>query len=328
MIPDSVLTHWKLSGSVSELGFGKINDTFKIGDETVVQRINASVFLSPKDVVGNYRRVLPYVRELVPDIVQTVNGKDFVVDVDGNVWRAFKYYDSRSFKSLPDSMCLAAGEAYGRLLNRLKDCDVELVPSIEGFHSLSHYVKEFNHHRKFAPNLPECEYVDEILQQIPDVSVPVHVIHGDCKIGNLLFDPVLPRVLKIVDLDTLMYGCPSWDFGDLVRSLLTGVEMDENLGLRHSSRIQELCRGFFSQYRLTDESSVSSYASAPSYMSFMLGIRYFTDHLAGDVYFKVEQRGSNLERARQQFSLYRRLSKQQHELTQLIESSMESNRQQ
>ena len=318
MIPKTVLAQWDLPDTIEELGLGKINDTYKVGDEVVVQRINPSVFQNPKDVVDNYRRVLPHIRDLVPDIVQTKNGHDSMLDASGSVWRAFSFYESRSFKQLPDSLCRIAGEAYGRLLERLKDCEVELRPSIVGFHRLNSYVEQLNQQRYGGAQLPECTYVDEVLDEIQDVSVATQVIHGDCKIGNLLFDPTLPRVLKIVDLDTLMYGSPSWDFGDLVRSLISGMEFDE-LG-RIRTRVHDVCHGFFSSYRLEDQSEVTCFANAPAYMSFMLGVRYLTDHLAGDVYFKVESRGANLLRARQQFSLHRRFSKLHDDLAEFIDS--------
>lgn len=321
MIPEWVLAQFNLVGPVNTLGFGKINDTYKVGNNTVVQRINPFVFTNPKNVVENYRNVLSHVRDLVPAIVQTMDGRDSVSDAQGSLWRAFEYYDSRTFKSLPDSLCLIAGKAYGRLLSRLRECEVDLQPSIEGFHLLANYIEKFEQQRTKTLQLPECEYVDQVLEETIDFSVPTQVIHGDCKIGNLLFDPRLPQVLKIVDLDTLMLGCPSWDFGDLVRSLLTGLEVDVTSSSRVRFRVEQLCRGFFQQYRLDDRSSIMRFAAAPAHMSFMLGVRYLTDHLAGDMYFKVERRGANLERARQQFDLHRGLSKIQSELAHSIESA-------
>lgn len=319
MIPRTVLARWELPNSIEELGLGRINDTYKVGNRVVVQRINPSVFANPVDVVENYRRVLPQISDLVPDIVQTKDGHDSVVDESGSVWRVFPFYESRSFRQLPDSLCRNAGEAYGQLLERLKDCEVELHPSIPGFHRLDSYIEKLNEQTRGSTQLRECAYVDEALEEIQDVSVSAQVIHGDCKIANLLLDPIHPRVLKIVDLDTLMYGSPSWDFGDLVRSLVSGMEFDDDVA-RIQARVRDLCRGFFSAYRLVDQSGVSCFAGAPAYMCFMLGVRYLTDHLAGDIYFKVDRPGANLLRARQQFSLYRFFSKHQGELSEFIAS--------
>lgn len=319
MIPDSVLSQWDLPDTFEELGMGKINDTFKVGDKLVVQRINPNVFANPADVVANYRQVYPHVSDLIPSIVQTKYGRDSSVDENESVWRVFPFYKSRSFRQLPDSLCRIAGEAYGQLLERLKNIEVELLPSIPGFHRLDSYVEKLNQHRDGITQSAECMYVDEVLGTIQDVSVSSQVIHGDCKIGNLLFDPTLPRVLKIVDLDTLMFGSPSWDFGDLVRSLTSGMGFDHNVN-RIQTRVHDLCRGFFAAYRLGDQSAVRCFAGAPAYMSFMLGVRYLTDHLAGDVYFKVDRRGENLSRAREQFSLYRCFSTLHDELAEFIVS--------
>ncbi len=320
MIPEAVLTRWDLPSTVEELGFGKINDTYKVGDNIIVQRINPKVFVNPIDVVANYRQVFPYICDLVPDIVQTKDGQDSVVDADGSVWRVFPYYGSRSFRQLPDSLCQIAGESYGQFLKRLKDCHVELRPSIPGFHRLDSYIEKLNEQRRSGVQLGECVYVDEVLDGIQDVSVSAQVIHGDCKIGNLLFDPLRPRVLKIVDLDTVMYGSPSWDFGDLVRSSISGMKFDSDDDARLRARVHELCRGFFGAYGPRDQSAVTRFASAPAYMSFMLGVRYLTDHLAGDVYFKVDRPGANLLRARQQFSLHRLFTRLHDELAEFIVS--------
>ncbi len=317
MIPETVLARWDLPNTVDELGLGKINDTYKVGDKVIVQRINSSVFANPINVIANYRQVSPYICNLIPGILQTKDGHDSVVDATGSVWRAFPFYPSRSFRQLPDSLCQVAGESYGHLLERLKDCPIELRPSIPEFHRLDSYIEKLNQVRQGNAQLRECFYVDKVLEEILDVSVSVQVIHGDCKIGNLLFDPVHPRVLKIVDLDTLMHGSPSWDFGDLVRSLTTGMEFDVD-ATRIQTRVYDLCRGFFRAYRLGEQSAVTCFAGAPAYMSFMLGVRYLTDHLAGDVYFKVDRPGANLLRARQQFSLYRHFSKIHDELVKII----------
>lgn len=324
MIPDSVLSQWDLPNTFEELGLGKINDTYKVGDTVVVQRINPNVFANPADVVSNYRQVYPDVSDLIPSIVQTKDGRDSVVDKNGSVWRVFPFYESRSFRQLPDSLCQNAGEAYGLLLERLKDCSVELRPSIPGFHRLESYIEKLNQHREEGAHMRECVYVDEVLEGIQDISVSAQVIHGDCKIANLLFDPLCSRVLKIVDLDTLMYGSPSWDFGDLVRSVMSGTDVENDDIARFRTRVHDLCRGFFGAYRIEDQSAISRFANAPAYMSFMLGVRYLADHLAGDAYFKVDRRGANLLRARQQFTLFQRFSRLQDDLAKIITSASSS----
>ena len=127
---------------------------------------------------------------------------------------------------------------------------------------------------------------------------PRQIIHGDCKVDNLLFDLHSDKVVRIVDTDTLMWGYPIWDFGDLVRSIATGNERSNQL----TKRLHSVCTGFFEQFPIA-EKEVDDYAFAPTYMSMMLGVRFFTDHIRGNQYFKVERVGENMDRATEQFEL-------------------------
>ena len=116
--------------------------------------------------------------------------------------------------------------------------------------------------------------------------------------NNLLFHPEQPRVTHLIDLDTAMRGHPAWDFGDLVRSVASGAE--EAGAAPHVSleTFERVARGFArGAGGIVDP---KAFAAAPGHMSFMLGVRFLTDHCTGDRYFRVAHRGQNLERARSQ----------------------------
>ena len=134
---------------------------------------------------------------------------------------------------------------------------------------------------------------------------PAALIHGDCKIDNLLFDMQRSSVVAVLDLDTTMVGQWWWDFGDLVRSVAQSAtgEVDQTL-------FDAAAAGFFSSGPASvslAEGGLGLALAAPAYMTYMLCVRFLTDHLAGDKYFRVTARGDNLKRAQGQFRLLQHL---------------------
>ena len=287
---------------VEEIKKGHINDSFAIDRTYLLQRINSAVFDVPA-VLRNRRVLDPEIREFVPRYFETSGGSDHVVGVNGEVWRASQFIEARNFDVLPTELCEEAGSAFGRFLTQLKKCDDRPIPVIPGFHDLDAYLKEFD---ALNPTSDGRDWVDFVtsrrtLTQTFDQHA-FQVIHGDCKVNNLLFEHGAPKVARIIDLDTLMWGHPAWDFGDLIRSVLTGSVN----AVEEKARIRLTTQGFVSCYPVIERLGYN-FATAPSHMSFMLGVRFLADHFRGDTYFKVETHGDNLERAAEQFELSERL---------------------
>ncbi len=329
MIPDSVLSSWDLRGPGTSLGEGRINDTYRVDQKYVIQKINKNVFHCPREVIGNYRAVYDTVFDLVPRMVPTDAGRDFFEDEQGDVWRAFVYHDSESNPSFSSEYCQAAAEAYGSLLSRLQECTVALNSVIEGFHDIHHYVKRWREADNGSEQgdgtefRPEIQKILRSSESSPRLSLGRHIIHGDCKMSNLLFRHNSPQVLRIVDLDTLMMGHPRIDFGDLVRSVIGKSVFDSESSSVSKTKLLSLCKGFFSRYRVRSSEDLELFVSAPAHMSGMLGIRYLTDHLEGDRYFKVKVRGENMQRAKRQFALKERLVNLEGFLRESIEQTLE-----
>lgn len=305
MISNTVLAQWGLSGPQAKLGNGLINDTFCVDNRLVLQRINKQVFTDPRRIVNNFKKVYDHVFDIVPQLLPTVGGEDCFEDSDGEVWRCFVYYRSRNFQNLPDEMVYAAGQAFGLFLFRLRDCSVPLEPAIPNFHEFQYYLNELervwsDHKEKIDRSL--LEQCREIVNQ-RSLTVKRQIIHGDCKVNNLLFDVSNDKVVRIVDTDTLMWGYPAWDFGDLVRSVAMDHECDKQL----TKRLTSVSAGFFEQFPIA-KSEAECYAYAPILMSMMLGVRFLTDHILGNQYFKVKRVGENLDRAREQFKLAERFN--------------------
>lgn len=311
MISNKVLAQWGLSGPRAKLGNGLINDTFCVDNRYVFQRINKQVFIDPRRIVTNFKKIYDHVFDIVPQLVPTVGGEDCFEDSNGEVWRCFVYYRSRNFQSLPDEMVYAAGQAFGLFLFRLRDCAVQLEPAIPNFHEFQYYLNELERvwsDREEKMDRSLLEQCREIVNHRP-LTIQRQIIHGDCKVNNLLFDVTSNKVVRIVDTDTLMWGYPVWDFGDLVRSVAMDYENDKQL----TKRLTSVSAGFFEQFPIT-KSEAECYANAPKHMSMMLGVRFLTDHILGNQYFKVKLVGENLDRAQEQFNLAERFSSIQKKL--------------
>ena len=271
-----------------------------VGECYVLQRLNSKVFVEPLAVARNLGKVLDHDDASLVAPLETVAGKPFACDEAGSVWRLFPRIDGRNFEVLPAELFEVAGRAFGGFLARCAAFPGALEVVIRGFHDLNGYLAALD----AAPGGTEQERrrIDRLRGLFPAPRVG-RVIHGDCKVNNLLFHPCRAEVVAVIDLDTVMVGDPAWAFGDLVRSVFAGTEGDgEGAAAALSrTRFERLARGFASAFGTLDD--IDRYAMAPAYMSFMLAVRFLADHLAGDVYFKVIAHGDNLRRARSQLDL-------------------------
>ena len=297
-----MLAHWPDAAGleIRPLPGGHVNRTFAVGDDRfVLQCINGHVFTNPEGVMRNLAKLLARHAGIVAPI-PTRAGPLWATDDAGELWRLFPFAEGRNLQELPDALVEPAGFAFGGLHAAVAGMDDELEPVIDGFHDLARYLEAF---REAAPE-PSAD-ADFVAARdafgFPDVRA---VIHGDCKVNNLLFHPEEPRVTHLIDLDTAMRGHPAWDFGDLVRSVASGAE--EAASALHVSlgTFERVARGF--ARGAGGIADPKAFAAAPGHMSFMLGVRFLTDHCTGDRYFRVSYRGQNLERAHSQFDAARR----------------------
>ena len=319
--PASILAEgWFSAERVSAFGDGHINDTFLVaasGKRFVLQRINQLVFENPGRVMGNLSRVLDFFGrhsdgekcDLLPELCLTRAGSSAYESETGQLWRLWRYVEgSRVVAATNDpEIARAAGAAFGRFQHVMAQFpEPELLPTIEGFHQLPHYLVEFDEARTQADaevNRQIVQFVEARVNLAEMFNENNCYIHGDCKLNNLLFSEHDTRVLSIVDLDTIMRGHWAWDFGDLTRSLLSGGGL--NVTSEPLRLFEAVVRGFLETSPVTADPA--ELTIAPRYMAFMLGVRFLTDHLNGDRYFKVSHSGENLQRAQQQFQLVAQL---------------------
>lgn len=325
--------------SCEPLKRGHIHDTFVASVETpagprryVLQRINTHVFRDPGAVMDNLLRVTGHQRralerEGAPDadrralrVVPTRDGRAFQADEAGRPWRCFPFVEGTVSHERPAhaGQARAAALAFGRFARVLADLPPPpLHVTIPGFHDLAGRADalEASVRRDAAGRAGSVAreidatraWLERAAGFAGEAGLPRRPVHNDCKLNNLLFDAARDEALCVVDLDTVMEGCAAYDFGELVRTATCpGAEDERDLaGMRVLLPLHEaLARGFLegTGALLTAEER-DSLGTAGARMALENAVRFLTDYLDGDVYFRVKGPSHNLDRHRAQLRL-------------------------
>jgi len=307
---------WWQAQSVIPLGVGHIHATWRVvpgdpqrGGAGVLQRISATVFPDAEALMDRVVRVVQHVTRRapgwVPDLLPTRAGDWFHRHDDGSCWRLWRAVEpARTLQSLttPDQ-AEAAGRAFGRFQALLADYPEPLPDPVPGFMQLDHYLARFDAVRAALPDAEREVSVPAGLVALIDARRDLatafrernRVIHADCKVNNLLFAADRDVVVCVLDLDTVMHGHWAWDAGDLIRSAAAdpqGIALARFAAVVGGMRVAG-----------TIAAEPLAWVLAPRYVTLMLAIRFLTDHLEGDRYFRTDYRGQNLARAQAQFDL-------------------------
>lgn len=336
---------------VGSFGNGHIHDTFlarfEAGNQChrfVLQRINARVFPEPVAVMHNVSRVIRHIRSQVEDsgsgdvsrrclrLVPTRSGDSHLVTEDGAVWRVYHYVeDSRALREVADFReAHRAARAFGRFAAQLVDLPTaELREPLPHFHDLYarlsalRRAREDDRRGRAAACAPDCARLTALFQRLePGLralpTLPLRPVHNDCKLDNLLVDAKSGEPLCVIDLDTVMPGNLLADFGELTRTGATRAAEDE----RDLSRVDfdlERFRGLAAGYLegLGESMSPEERAALPlagPLLTLENAARFLSDHLSGDVYFRIQRPGQNLDRARCQLRLLERMLDAEREM--------------
>lgn len=338
-------------------GNGHINDTFLLtyllpeGERKryILQRMNHSIFKKPEELMENVAGVTEYLRQVIvkqggnPDretlnVIKTRNGKNYYTDSMGNFWRMFLFIEQticlEQVKSPEDFYDSAV--AFGNFQRMLAEYPAQtLHETIPDFHNtvvrFQNLKKAIKEDRMGRVDLAQKE-IAFALEREKDTSVltdllregklPLRVTHNDTKLNNILFDAETKKALCIIDLDTVMPGLSHYDFGDSIRfGASTGaederdldkVELDLSLFEAFAKGYLEGCSG-----SLTDK-EIEMLPMGAKLMTYECGIRFLTDYLEGDVYFKVHREGHNLDRTRTQFKLVADMEKKWTKMSAII----------
>ena len=249
----------------------------------------------------------------VPALVSTRGGEPFcVITVNGEhqAWRLWRFVENSMTCDPPTNrqQIRAAARAFGGYQSAIAALDPkDLVETIPGFLNMTHYLSAFDmavaqsKASEIQVASPWIALVQRNRQWPKSLLESNAVIHGDCKINNLLFDRLGASVLSVIDLDNNMVGHWAWDFGDLVRSVAFSRGGFDRLD--YQACLEGFLQGRGEKFS-EDNSLVENLVEAPGFLAFMLGLRFLTDHLSGDRYFKVASHGDNLQRAIEQFELF------------------------
>ncbi|MBT5681099.1 MAG: aminoglycoside phosphotransferase family protein [Gammaproteobacteria bacterium] len=307
-----VSAQWFDQVTLAPLGNGHIHHTFLLTtaqhqEQFVLQCVSENVFRDPHLVQRQTQRITKHLlnnagfsnRYRVPKLQPSKTGEFHHVGESG-FWRLWQYLANtqvvESFEH-PAQIALTA-RAFADYQRVLADLPGQpLAETIEGFLQLDFYLQQFSQVAKDAPK-DLMTAVAHLQNQESGFSEFNAHVHADCKVNNLLFNAQGTQVAAVIDLDTTMYGHWAWDFGDLMRSIaFSRGEVD--LG-----DYRNAAEGFLQGLQKpVTEQTVQEMVQVPGHIAGMLGLRFLTDHLMGDVYFRVSESGQNLQRARAQFAL-------------------------
>lgn len=323
-------------------GSGHINDTFLLffnqseekKSKYILQRMNREIFKKPEELMENIVNITSYLRKIIvknggnPDretlnVIPTKDGKSFFTDSYGECWRTYLFvHDAATYDSVesPDDFYQSA-VAFGNFQRLLADYPAEsLHETIVGFHDtkarfsvLKQAVKDDICNRAAMVQneikfVLEHEYLANVFGDLLSRNdLPLRVTHNDTKLNNIMIDKSTKKGICVIDLDTVMPGLAVHDFGDSIRfGASTGAEDEPDLSkISCDMELFEIyTKGFIEGCagKLT-EKEIDLLPMGAMVMTFECGMRFLTDYLQNDVYFKIHRPGQNLDRCRTQFKL-------------------------
>jgi Ser/Thr protein kinase RdoA (MazF antagonist) len=330
---DAVPTHAEAHGS------GHINDTFALTCRSaqgltrryLLQRINGRIFRDIPALMENIARVTRHARSRLPaaggeralSLIPGRDGGAFTRDEAGAAWRCYDFIEgARTYDLLErPEQAREAAAAFGRFQGLLADLPApRLHETIPAFHHTRRRFESFveilrrDPARRAAAAREEITFaaareptVDRLLDQHARGVLPERITHNDTKLNNVMLDDATGRAVCVIDLDTVMPGLALYDFGDLVRSATNAAPEDGTDLARAVARPEiftALAEGYLSTARdFLLPAELAELAFSGRLITFEIGLRFLTDFLEGDVYFKTKRPGHNLDRARNQFSL-------------------------
>ena len=324
---------------------GHINDTYLIFTEEkphyVLQKINGNVFPKAKELIENKAKATTFLLEKECKTLQFIKSKSnhfYVKDAENNYWNLCYYIEnSQTFTQVTSTdISYEAGKITGDFLNQMKNFKVRLITILPNFHNMSFRFSQFEEALKntsYKRKQIALEWInfchskkEEMLaidKAIIQKEIPLRIIHNDTKISNILFDKN-EKSICLIDLDTVMQGVIHFDYGDALRTICNTVKEDEkdlkllNFNLEY---FKNYTKGFLNSTREELSKNELKYLPvSPKIMAFIMAIRFLTDYLNNDIYYKIAYEDHNLVRAKNQFTLVKRIIENQEEINSYIKS--------
>lgn len=345
------------SGNINDTYLAIYRNTFT-ETQVILQRVNRKVFPQPEAIMANMHEVTRHCHKKLeadaasgrddrvwqmPQIVKSKEAKDYVVDESGDVWRVItRIMSAHSFDvAQGPEHALECGSALGHFHYLISDLDPKcIIDPLPGFHVTAGYMRAYDETlatprakellsssmeaRRMAKFVEERRGLAACLEKAESSGELVkRMFHGDPKVNNIMIDDVTGKGTAMIDLDTVSPGLVHVDFGDALRSIcnpageeatnLAQVVFDEDLATA-------FCKGYMREAGsfMTDADRAYLYDSI-RLLPFELGLRFFQDFLAADVYFKTSTPGQNLNRARVQFRLCESVEARERSIRSMLE---------
>ncbi|MBR4361012.1 MAG: aminoglycoside phosphotransferase family protein [Clostridia bacterium] len=334
----------------TEIKQGNVNTTYRgtyqcRGEKRdyLFQRVNTYVFRHPEELMENIDRVTSHIQAGCPGqaclrYLENPAGKNYLSD-DTGFWRVCAFIPSVTFDTGKDLRVVrSAGEAFGGFQASLRDFDAaRLHETIPDFHNTrKRYAalreaaeKDPAGRKKDVPGeLAWLLSVEDTACRLTDLAavgkLPLRVTHNDTKINNVLFSPDTCQALTVIDLDTVMPGLVGFDFGDAIRSAANQVEEDHedaSLARLNMPVFRAFSEGFLSKTaRTLTREEIGTLPISCVAMTVEVAVRFLTDYLNGDVYFRVARPDHNLIRTRNQIALAQDMLKKTDEMAGIVEA--------
>lgn len=346
--------------SATPHGSGHINDTFAVVMDQagvrvryVFQRIATRIFRDVDGLMDNIRRVTAHAARVDAasgdsrgslTLVPARDGGAYVRDDQGAPWRCYLFIEGARTYDLVETPAQAfeAARAFGRFQRLLANLPGgRLTETIPNFHhtptrfaNLATAVTNDSAKRVASVRADiefafEREPITRVLQALKAQGrIPERVTHNDTKFNNVMLDDATGRAVCVIDLDTVMPGLALDDFGDMVRSATNSATEDETDLSRVAMRLpvyERLVAGYLAGTGdMLNEVERTHLAFAGKLITFEIGVRFLTDYLEGDTYFKIKRPTHNLDRARNQFALVRSIERQEREMAAVVEKLAEA----
>ena len=328
-------------------GSGHINRTYLIGTDTgahyILQRLSSVAFHDIPGLMSNIIRVTKHIaaKDTRPDstlhFVPSDNGEYYYLDGEGAYWRSYRFVEAICIQlpETPDDFYQSA-VAFGNFQNQLSDFPAEtLTETIPNFHNTPDRYRKFREKISEDPCGRAKEAQEEIrfylsreegggaLQRMRDQGIlPLRVTHNDTKLNNVLLDEKTRKAVCVIDLDTVMPGLSAFDFGDSIRfGASTAVEDEQDLEkVRMDLDLFRIyAKGFISSCPSLTAEERSALPLGAKIMTLECGMRFLTDYLDGDHYFKTAYPEHNLVRARTQMKLVADMEEKWAEMERIIQ---------
>lgn len=344
--------------SAGPYGVGHINDTYlAIFEEYgstkryILQRINHNVFLDPEGLMSNIEAVTSHLSQKIESIggdpqretltlIPTIDGNCYFQTDDGNYWRGYLFINNARTYEVAESLdhVYNAAKAFGNFQNLLRDYPSDqLIETIPDFHNTAKRFETFieavdkDYLNRASSSRPEIEF---ILQRVKDTSVlvdmlergelPERITHNDTKFNNVMIDNETGVGVCVIDLDTVMPGLSLYDFGDAIRSLANPAAEDE----RDLSLVQfdlEIFDYYTHGYLdavgdILTPMEINHLPFSAILMTLECGMRFLTDHLQGDIYYKIHRENQNLDRCRTQLKMVEDMESQFDDMVKIVDN--------